>query len=340
MRFAVLTGVLAAVVAFSTMPASMAQTSAPYRVLVTKKVGGDQGRFDYVYADPVARRLYVARIGPQGQMTVYDLDTLAPVGAIAETTAHGAVVDQATHHGFAGSKPVAMWDSRSLQPIKTIDVQGDPDPIAGDPFNHRVYILSHSAPNVTVIDAANGTVLGTIDLGGEPEQAVSDGKGKLYVDLEDKASIAVVDTRTMTVTGRYALAGTAAECAGLAIDAKNGILFASCRNPQTMVVLNAAGGKILATFPIGDDSDGAVFNPNTMEAFSAQIDGTLSIVKEESPTKFSLEQTLQTKAGAKTLTLDTKTNRVLLVTADFTPPSPGGRPQMVPGSFSILVVGK
>jgi DNA-binding beta-propeller fold protein YncE len=339
-------GLLAAVLGISAVAAGVAQPSAPYKLLVTKNVGGDYGRFDYVYADPAARRLYVARIGPQGQMSVFDLDTLASVGAIAETTAHGAVVDQATHHGFASSKPVAMWDSPSLQPIKTIDVQGEPDAIAGDPFDGRIYILSHSQPNATVIDAKDGTVLGTIDLGGEPEQMVSDGRGRLYVDLENKAAIAVIDAKTMQVTARYDLAGKAGECAGLAIDAKNGILFAACRDPQVMAVVRAADGKILATLPIGNDSDGAVFNPNTMEAFSAQIDGTLSIVKEESPTTFSLEQTLQTKAGAKTLTLDPKTNRIVLITADFTPPPsppPGqrpGRPQMVPGSFTILEVGR
>ena len=346
MRPIVLSGILAALLAFSIPAVSPAQGTGPYKVLVAKTVGGDQGRFDYVYADAIARRLYVARIGPSGVMSVYDLDTLAPVGSIAETTAHGAAVDQATHHGFASSKPVTMWDSQSLQLIKTIAVEGNPDAIFGDSFGSRIYILSHEAPNVTVIDAKDGTVLGTIDLGGEPEQMVSDGNGRLYVDLEDKGAIAVVDAKTMTVTARYDLAGKGGTCAGLAIDRKNGILFASCRDPQTMVVLNAADGKILATLPIGSGSDGAAFNPSTMEAFSAQADGTLSIVKEESPAKFSLEQTLQTKPAAKTLTLDTKTNHIVLITADFTPappPAPGqrpGRPQMVPGSFSILVVGK
>ncbi len=346
MRRIVLSGILAALLPFSTPAASPAQSTGPYHVLLAKTVGGDQGRFDYVYADAVARRLYVARIGPSGVMSVYDLDTLMPVGSIAETSAHGAAVDQATHRGFASSKPVTMWDSQSLQLIKTIAVDGAPDAIFGDSFNSRIYILSHVAPNVTVIDAKEGTVLGTIDLGGEPEQMVSDGNGRLYVDLEDKDAIAVVDAKTMTVTARYGLAGKGGTCAGLAIDRKNGILFASCRNPQTMVVLNAADGKVLTALPIGDDSDGAVFNPNTMEAFSAQADGTLSIIKEASRTKFSLEQTLQTKAGAKTLTLDTKTNHIVLITADFTPAPPApsgqrpGRPQMVPGSFSILIVGK
>jgi DNA-binding beta-propeller fold protein YncE len=210
----------------------------------------------------------------------------------------------------------------------------------------RVYILSHSAPNVTVLDAKDGSIVGTIDLGGAPEQAVLDGKGRMYVDLEDKGSIAVVDTKTLAVTAHYDLAGKGGTCAGLAMDVKNNILFAACRDPQTMVVLKAGDGTILATLPIGKGSDGAVFNPKTMEAFSSQGDGTLTITKENSPTSFSVEQTLATPPRAKTLTLDSKTNHIVLITAEFGPPPatpPGGRPArgaMIPDTFAILVVGK
>ena len=340
-----LTVAILAVLGFSSVPASMAQSPGPYKVLLTKTAGGEGG-FDYVYADSNARRLYVPRSGPAGAVSVFDLDTLASAGTIPKTNAHGVVVDDKTQHGFASSKPVAMWDSKSLAFIKTIDVQGGPDGIALDSFSGHVYIMSHSAPNATVIDAKDGSVAGTIDLGGAPEEAVSDGRGHLYVNIEDKANIAVVDTKTLTVTAHYDLAGKGGMCAGLAIDRKNGILFTACRNPQAMVVLNASDGKILAALPIGSGNDAAEFNPNTMEAFSSQADGTLAIVKEESPTAFSLEQTVRTKAGAKTLTIDTKTNRVVLIAADFTPPpapAPGERPgrqQMVPGSFSIVVVGK
>jgi YVTN family beta-propeller protein len=335
---------LAAVVAM--MPSSsLAQPAGPYKVLQTTKVGGEGG-FDYVYADDAARRLYVPRLGPAGQINVFDLDTLKPVGVIANASAHGVTVDAKSQHGFGSSKPVVMFDAKTLATIKTIDVQGGPDGILGDPFNGRVYVFSHGAPNVTVIDAKDGSVLGTIDLGGAPEQGVSDGKGHLYIDLEDKGSIAVVDAKTMKVTTTYDLEGKGGTCAGLAMDVKNNILFASCRSPQTMVILNAGDGKILETLPIGGGSDGAVFNPSTMEAFSSQGDGTLTIVKENSPTSFVVEQTLQTLPRAKTLTLDRKKNQLVLITAEFTPapaPPPGGRPgrgQMVPDSFSILVVGK
>jgi DNA-binding beta-propeller fold protein YncE len=336
--------VLAVVVAMVPFSA-LAQGSGPYKVLQTEKVGGEGG-FDYVYADDAGRRLYVPRSGAAGKITVFDLDTLKPVGEIVNASAHGAAVDVKSQHGFGSSKPVVMWDAKSLATIKTIDVQGGPDGIMGDAWNGRVYVFSHSAPNATVIDAKDGSIVGTIDLGGAPEQAVSDGKGHIYVDLEDKGSIAVVDARTLKVTATYDLQGKGGTCAGLAMDVKNNILFASCRSPQTMVILNAGDGKILETLPIGAGSDGAVFNPATKEAFSSQGDGTLTIVKENSPTSFVVEQTLQTAPRAKTLTLDTRTNHVLLITAEFTPapaPPPGGRPgrgQMVPGTFAILVVGK
>ena len=319
----------------------------PYKVLKNVKVGGEGG-FDYVYADSAGRRLYVPRPGaPTSRISVFDLDTLAPVGEIPMANARGAAVDPKTNHGFATSKPVVMWDTKTLQTIKTIDVQGGPDGIMFDPFNQRVYILSHIAPNATVIDSKDGSVLGTIDLGGASEQAVSDGKGHIYVDIEDKGNIAVVDAKTMMVTAHYDLSSKGGTCAGLAMDAKNRILFSTCRNPQTMVILNADDGKILDALPIGMGSDGAVFNPATMEAFSSQGDGTLTVVKESSPTSFAVEQTVQTPPRAKTLTLDAKTNNILLITAEYTQPSTpappgrfGGRGQMVPDSFAIVAVGK
>src|SRR5262249_45332553 len=147
--------------------------------------------------------------------------------------------------------------------------QGGPDGILYDAFNDRVWVFSHSSPNATVINASDGSVAGTLDLGGAPEQGASDGAGHLYVDLEDKDKIAVVDTKTLTVTGTYDLAGKGGTCAGLAMDVKNQILFATCRNPKNMVVLNAKDGSIITTLPIGGQTDGAVFNPATMEAFSS-----------------------------------------------------------------------
>src|ERR1700733_1415652 len=326
--------------------AQQAPSAGPYKVLKTAKVGG-MGGYDYVNADADGRRLYIARSGATPRISVFDLDTLEPVGEISTTNAHGAVVDAKSHHGFASSKPILMFDSKTLMHIKTIDVQGNPDGMLFDPSDERVYILSHMAPHVTAIDAKDGTVLGTVDVGGMPEQAASDGKGHLYIDVEDKDNIAVVDTKTLMVTAHYDVAGKGGTCAGLAMDAKNRILFAMCRNPANMVILGADDGKIITTLPIGNGSDGAGFNPHTMEAFSSQGDGTLTIVKENSPTSFAVEQTLQTMMGARTSPLDTKTGPIILIGAEFCPPTPpaqpGGRPgrgQIVPDSFTILMVGK
>ncbi|MBZ5608337.1 MAG: hypothetical protein LAP38_08770 [Acidobacteriia bacterium] len=337
---------LAFAIALATIATGFAQSGGPYKVLKTAKVGG-AGGFDYVYADSAGRRLYVARSGAEGRMTVFDLDTLEPAGEIPKVTAHGAVVSTKSGHGFASSKPVTMFDPKTLAVIKTIDVDGGPDGMLYDAFNDRVYVLSHRAPNATVINASDGSIAGTIDLRGAPEQAASDGKGHIYVDIEDKANIAVVDAKTLTVTAHYDLAGKGGVCAGLALDLKNNILFASCRNPQNMVILNAADGKILDALPIGAGTDGAGFNPATMEAFSSQGDGTLTVIKENSPASFTVEQNLETMRTAKTMTIDSKTNHILLIAAEFgqpaTPPPPGGRGgrgQMIPDSFSILVVGK
>lgn len=341
--------------------AQQSAESGPYKVLKTAKTGGEGG-FDYIYADSNGRKLYIPRMGNPARVTVFNLDTLASEGDVPGNGGHGAVVSTKSGHGFATSRPVAMWDSKTLKPIKTIDVQGNPDGIMYDSFNDRVYILSHAAPNATVIDASDGNVIGTIDLGGAPEQAASDGKGRIYVDIEDKGNIAVVDAKTMMVLNHYDLQGKGGQCAGLALDVKNNILFAACRNPQNMVILSATDGKILDALPIGQGTDGAAFNPNTMEAFSSQGDGTLTIIKENSPASFAVEQNLKTMTGAKTLTLDTKTNHLFLMAAEYaapatttaaTPaPAPGrgpgpgrgfagrGRGQMVPDSFTIIEVGK
>ena len=343
-----------AIVVF-TVFAQQAPTAGPYKVLKTAKVGGDGG-FDYVYADDSGRRLYIPRTGATPRIAVYNLDTLEPVGEIPKANARGAAVDPKSNHGFGSSKPVVMWDTKTLATIKTIDVQGNPDGILFDPFNERVWVFSHSQPNATVIDSKDGSVVGTLDLGGAPEQAVTDGKGHLYVDLEDKDKIASVDAKTLKVTAQYDLAGKGGGPGGLAFDVKNHILFATCHDPATMVVLNSEDGTILATLPIGSGTDGATFNPKTMEAFSSNGDGTLSVIKENSPTSFVVEQNVQTMTRAKTLTLDSKTNHILLIAAEFgPPPAPpadapkdaqkkgggrGGRAPRLPDSFSILVVGK
>jgi DNA-binding beta-propeller fold protein YncE len=363
---------LAAVAAFTIFVAAglawQASSSGPYKIVQRAKTGG-LGGFDYIYADVAGRRLYIPRNAQANatppvaaRVTVFDLDTFAPAGEIPDIRGNGAAVDAKSGHGFASSKPIAMWDTKTLKLIKTIDVQGNPDGILQDSFNQRIYVLSHAAPHVTVIDANSGDILGTLDLGGAPEQAVSDGAGHIYVDVSDKANVAVIDAKAMTVTGHYDLGDKGNGLAGLAMDVKNQILFVAARNSgmppaqpaqPMMVILSAKDGKILTSLPLAGASDGAAFNPATMEAFSTHGNGTLTVVKEKSPTSFEVEQNLDTMAGAKTLTLDTKTNRVITMAAEYAPVAAAagapqgdgrgrgpGRGPMIPDSFSILVVGK
>ena len=313
-----LMGVVALSGFFALASASFAQTtptSRPYKIVKSTQTMGTGG-IDYVYADNDNRRLYVPR---GSQVLVFDLDTLKSTGVIANARARGVAVDPKSQHGFCSSSPVVMWDAKTLETIKTIEVQGRPDGILFEPLTERIYVLSHSQPNATVIDAKDGSVVGTIDLGGAPEQAASDGQGHLYVCIEDQDNIAVVDVKTLKVTAHYDLAGKGGGPAGLGFDAKNRILFAMCHDPQTCVVLNADDGKILATLPIGRGTDGGGFNPSTMEAFSSQGDGTLTIIKESGPTSFEVEQTVQTKSRAKTCTLDTKNNQIIVITTEPAP---------------------
>ena len=357
LRYLTIGAILAAALP-SIVLAQDAPATGPYHVVTTAKVGGDGG-WDYVYADAADRQLYIPRSGqaPTPRITVYDLDSLKPLGTIPGFNAHGVAVDPKSHHGFATSKPVLMFDTKTLAPIKTIDGPGNPDGILFDPYNQHVYIWSHIAPNATVINAVDGSVVGTIDLGGMPEQAATDGQGHIYVDIEEKGQVAVIDAKTMMVTNKYDVSSKTTGLAGLALDAKNHILFVAGRTPAVMVVMNADDGKIITTLPIGVGTDGAGFNPATMEAFASSGDGILTVVKEKSPTDFAVEQSVQTQSGARTMTVDSKTGKVFVITAEFgppppepppaagAPPAPPGPPRvrrgpMIPDSFSILAIGK
>src|SRR6476620_1720019 len=380
-------------------PIVLAQSTGPYKVLKTAKVGGEGGT-DYIFADTVGRRLYITRGATQAReatdttpavpafakrLTIFDLDTLDPVGVIPGVGGNGATVCPKTGHGFTSDHPQpSMFDVKTMQPIKTIEVpQGfSADGIYCDTSNDRVYIGSHPTKALLVVDANDGAVLGNIDLGGVPEQTVADGKGIVYQVLQDRpGGVAVVDVKTMRVTKTYPL-GDNGGCNGLAIDLKNQILFAACsavgpapargapgqpapagplpdpnaQPPQTFVILRAKDGKILARLPLAGGSDGATFNPATMEAFSTQGNGTMTIVKEKSPTSFEVEQDLKTwpSAGARTIAFDSKTGHLFAMASEpgptpppppagTTPPAGGrgaGRGAAIPGSFTIIMVGR
>ena len=307
---------------------AFAQSAVPYKVLDTTQLMGNGG-IDYVYADNDGRRVYVPR---GGNTFVFDLDKHNYIGSITNAGGHGVAIDTATHHGFSSANQIAMFDTETMQKLKDITVQGRPDGILLEPFTDRVCIFSHSSPSITLIDPKDGTVAGTIDVGGAMEQAQSDGQGKLYCDVEDEKKIAVVDMKTLKVITKYDLGADAGEPGGLGFDAKNHILFAMCANPNVCVVVNADDGKVLATLPIGNGTDGGGFNPATMEAWSSQRDGTLTIIKESSPTSFAVEQTVQTKAGCKTSSLDTKNNVIILICTERLPQAATAIPPTAPAT--------
>jgi DNA-binding beta-propeller fold protein YncE len=367
----VLVLIAAAMTAFA--PFAVSQQDGPYNVLKTAQVGGEGG-WDYIYADADGRRLYIPRsatraveasdIPPEvaaatARLTIFDLETLKPLGEISGVGGNGTAVDPKTNHGFTSDHPkVSMFDTKTMTLIKSIDVgSARPDGIYFDPFNERVYVFSHPTKDATVIDAKDGMVLGTVDLGGTPEQGVGDGKGMLYVVMQDAVgSVTAVDVKTMKAVAHYSFVDKGG-CNGLALDAKNQILFAACSrsgNPPTqqptMVILSAKDGKILANLPLAGGSDGAAFNPATMEAFSTHGNGTMTIVKEKSLTSFEVVQNLQTMNGARTISFDSKTGHLFTMSQERGPapaaaaaPSPSGRPPQgapVPGSFTILMIGK
>jgi DNA-binding beta-propeller fold protein YncE len=330
-----------------------ALADGPYRILKTVTVGGDGG-FDYITADSEGRRLYLARSGQTNRrLLAFDLGSLKQVGELDGISAHGAVVDPSNHHGFASSKPLTMFDSTNTATLKSIAVDGNPDGLTLDQAAHRVSVLSHSAPNITAINTADGSIIGTVNLDAAVEETVSDGQGHLYVALEDRDAVGVVDAGTMTVTARYPLAGQdgnkGGTPAGLALDARTRVLFVACRNPAVMVMMNADTGTILTTIPIGAQNDGVLFNPATSEALAATGDGHLTVIKEDGPERFSVEQTLTTLPGARTIALDAKTSHIFLMTADYgpvpadaPPPPPGriARGPMLPDSFKIIEIGR
>jgi hypothetical protein len=350
----------------------LAQSAGSYKVLKAARVGGEGG-WDYVYADAAGRRLYIPRGATRevvatdttpavpavpARLTIFNLDTLEPVGEIVGVGGNGTAVDPKSGHGFTSDHPkVSMFDTKTLTLIKSVDVgAARPDGILFDAFNQRVYVFSHPTKDATVIDSKDGTVLGTIDLGGVPEQGVADGKGMLYVVMQDAVgSVTAVDVKTMKATGHYSFVDKGG-CNGLALDVKNQVLFAACSrsgNPPAqptlpmMVILSATDGKILANLPLAGGSDGATFNPSTMEAFSTHGNGTMTIVRENSPTSFEIEQNLQTMSGARTVTFDSKAGHLFTMSQERGPAPPpppgggrGGQGVPVPGSFTILMIGR
>jgi DNA-binding beta-propeller fold protein YncE len=316
-----------------------------YHVIKTIAIGGD-GFWDCVTADSANRRLYIAR---SNRVTVVDMDTEKVEGEIPDLNgAHGAAVVPQFNRGFITSgkdDTIRVFDLKTLKQTDTLKGGKKPDVIVYEPFSKKVFAFNSGGASVTVIDPEKGVAAGVVELGGAPEFAAADGAGKLFVNLEDKSEIVVLDTATLKVTARWPLAPGEAPT-GLAIDAQHHRLFSGCNESKTMVVLDSDSGKIVASFPIGTGCDGVVFDEASQNAFASTGDGTLTVVHEEDPATFKVAQSVATQTGARTCTLDEKNHQVWLVTATLKP-APDDKVEqnrqhkvIEPGSFSILIVGK
>jgi len=335
---------LSAFLGFAPIAPADDTAAKPYKILATTQIGA-AGRIDYVTADSVNRRVYVA-CGPD--VSVFDLDTYQLAGTLANASGHGVAIDPENHTGLVSGNPATFFNTKTLKAIKTIPAPGA-DGYIFDAPTHHFFILSHRAPNLLVVDSKDGSIVGQVEAIGPNganaavEQGATDGEGHLYFDVANAHHIAVVDANTLKVTGHFDLGEKGNGPAGLAIDTKNHILFAMCRGGRggepTCVILSGVDGKIITTLPLAGSSDGGAFNPRTMEAFSSHGNGTLSVIKEKSPTEFVLEETVKTKAGAKTCTLDTKTDRVIVITRE-TALEAGGKGRGGPLLLEVMFIGR
>jgi len=310
-----------------------------------KVVVGGEGGWDYLIVDADARRLYVTR-GTHVQ--VFDADTLKPVGDIPDTAGvHGVALAPELGRGFTSNgraNSITIFDPKTLRTIEEVKIAGqNPDAILYDPASKRVFAFDGRSADATVLDAASGKVVATLPLGGKPEFATSDRAGHVYVNIEDKSELVAIDSGKPAVENRWPLA-PCEEPSGMAIDREHKRLFVGCSN-RMMAVVDAASGKVVATVPIGAGVDANAFDPGTGLAFSSNGEGTLTVAREESAGKFAAGN-VATQRGARTMALDEKTHRIFLVTADFGPPptptadQPRARPPILPGTFTILVVGR
>jgi DNA-binding beta-propeller fold protein YncE len=324
---------------------ALAAAGPGYHVVTTYPVGGE-GWWDYLIADSSARRVYISR---GTHVMVLDADTGKTVGDIPDTQGvHGIALAPELGRGFTsnGSEgTVSMFDMKSLAVSDKIKVGENPDAILYDPATRRVFTFNGRSHDSSAIDAATGKVVGTIKLDGKPEFAASDAHGLIYVNIEDKSELDEIDPAKLEVKAKWPLA-PCTEPTGLSIDRKSRRLFVGCDN-KMMAVVDADSGKVLATPAIGEGVDATAFDPETDLAFaSCGQDGVLTVVKEESPDKFSVAENVPTQLGARTLALDGKTHNIFVVTAKFGPPpaatadNPHPRRSMVPDSFVVLVVAR
>jgi len=315
-----------------------------HHVIKTYKLGGEGG-WDYLNLDSSSRRLYISRAT---HVIVIDADSGKPVGDIPDTPGvHGIALAPELGRGFISNGregTVTIFDIQTLKLITKLKVGDNPDAILYDSATKRVFTFNGKSHDSTALDAAKGTVLGTIKLEGKPEFAASDGKGEIFVNIEDKSQLDAIDPAKLEVKSRWPLA-PCEEPSGLSIDREHRRLFAGCDN-KMMAVVDADSGKVLATPAIGDGVDATAFDPGTGLAFASCGEGVLTVVREESPSKFSVAENVKTQDGARTLALDDKTHQVFVVTAKFGPPpaptadQPHPRHSILPDTFVVLVLSK
>jgi hypothetical protein len=327
------------------LSAAPAPGASGYKVIKTVPLGGEGG-WDYVYVDSDARRVYISH----GTHTVVmDADKYTVVGDIPDTQGvHGIAIATDLGRGFTsngGSNDVTIFDLKTLKPIGKVKTDVNPDAIVYDPVSKRVFTFNggrrntEGGKNTTAINAADGTVAGTLGLGGKPEFAVADGKGSIFVNNEDTSELIQIDSQKITETHRWPMAPCKSP-SGLSMDTKSRRLYAVC-DDKVSVVMSADTGKVVATPEIGNGPDASAFDPGTNDFLASCGEGILTVVHEDSPDKFTVVENVPTKRYARTMGLDTKTHNIFLPAADFDPPAPGERRgKMKPDSFVIVVVGK
>jgi YVTN family beta-propeller protein len=315
-----------------------------YRFLSEIPIGGEGG-WDILTIDPTANRLYLSHAT---KVVVVDLGKNSVIGEITDTPGvHAFVAVPALQRGFSSNGKEAkasVVDLKTLKTISKIDTGANPDAMVYEPNRRELYVFNHTGNSCTVIDPKSASVITTIQLGGSPEfAAVDKAAGRIYCNIEDKSEVAVIDTSKHEVIARWPLA-PGEEPSGIALDAGHHRLFAGCHN-KMMVMLDTESGKVVGSVPIGAGVDGCAFDDATQLAFASCGDGSTTIAREEAPDKLTVLQTLKTERGARTMTLDPKTHRIYLPSAQFqAPPSPSpgmspGRPSVVPNTLKLLVYG-
>lgn len=322
---------------------TLAAAAGGYHVIKKIPIPGDYG-WDYLTADSEARRLYVSH---DREVVVLDLDSGAVIGKIPGSDVHGIAVVRELGRGFIScSDPgsVIIFDLKTLAVIDKVPVGADPNGIIFDRRTGRIFTADRGSKRVTAIDAKTGKIAGTVEgLGGKTEHLASDNAGHIFLNMQDLHTLLKIDSQALKVTDTWPLAPCELP-SSMDMDRARDRIFIGCRS-GVMTVVDGATGRIVATQPIGKGVDATEFDPATGLVYFSSGDGTLSIFREETPDKYTLVEKAKTQAGARTMALDQKTGKVFLSVAEFGPrpePVPGKpqpRPPMIPGSFSVLVLG-